>query len=173
MKEIFRLLAEYTIQANHDMIRILEQIPLAKVTQDVGAYYKSILGILNHLLLSNIYWMGHLAKLIPELKPILHELPNVQPKTPTDIIWDTLDSIKPALAGVDAQLKRLVQLLPEQKYVEGVKYASSKGGEQTLIPWQVLLHLFNHQTHNRGQVAVLLDQFGVENDYSSILWRKY
>jgi uncharacterized damage-inducible protein DinB len=33
----------------------------------------------------------------------------------------------------------------------------------------VLLHLFNHQTHHRGQVAALLDQTGVANDYPGIV----
>ena len=35
--------------------------------------------------------------------------------------------------------------------------------------WKVLLHCFNHQTHHRGQVAQLLDGFGVPNDYSTML----
>lgn len=35
--------------------------------------------------------------------------------------------------------------------------------------WLVFLHLFNHQTHNRGQIALILDQIGVDNDYSGIL----
>ncbi len=33
----------------------------------------------------------------------------------------------------------------------------------------VFLHLFNHQTHHRGQISVLLDQLGVENDYSNLI----
>ncbi len=171
MKEIFLLLAEYNIQANHDMIQILDQMPPAKIALDVGAYYKSFLGILNHVLLSNLYWIRRLAKFLPELGPILQDIPDVQPKTPKDIIWSTLDALKPVLTKVDDQLKRLVQLLSEQKYSELIKYTSSKGGERTMIVWQILLHLFNHHTHNRGQIAVLLDQMGIENDYSSILWR--
>jgi uncharacterized damage-inducible protein DinB len=35
--------------------------------------------------------------------------------------------------------------------------------------WLVLLHMFNHQTHNRGQIALILDQMGVDNDYSGII----
>lgn len=37
--------------------------------------------------------------------------------------------------------------------------------------WLVWLHMFNHQTHNRGQIeiAVILDQMEVDNDYSGIL----
>ncbi len=171
MKEIFQLLADYNIQANQDMINILEKVPAGKIMQDVGAYYKSILGILNHMLLSNIYWIRRLAKYLPELAPVLASTPNVQPKTPTDIVWPGLDALKRAMIDVDNQLKLMVQILPETKYSEGIKYSSSKGGEKTMILWQVLLHLFNHHTHNRGQVAVLLDQMGIENDYSSILWR--
>ncbi len=171
MKEIFQLLADYNIQANRDMLHILEQSPPTSVTQDVKSYYKSILGILNHMVLSNIYWIKRLAKHISELAPVLANVPDVQPQTPTEIVWTTLDALKINLVGIDNQLKRLVQVLPEAKYTESIKYTSSKGGEKTMIIWHVLLHLFNHHTHNRGQVAVLLDQFGIANDYSSILWR--
>ncbi len=173
MKEIFQLLVMYNIQANHDLIGILNKTPADKVTQDVGAYYKSILGILNHVLLSNIYWIRRLAKYLPELEPILQEIPNVQPQTPRDIVWDTLEKLKPVLSAVDAQIERLVSMLPDQRLTEEVKYTSTKGGERSIVVWHILIHLFNHHTHNRGQIAVLLDQMGIDNDYSSILWRNF
>ncbi|OLS13135.1 MAG: DinB family protein [Promethearchaeota archaeon CR_4] len=155
------------------MIQVLEKVPPGKVTQDVGAYYKSILGILNHMLLSNIYWIRHLGKYVQEIAPIAEQVPDARPNSPTDLLWPTLGALKPVLLNVDHQIRNLVQVLPENRFSEPVKYSSSKGGEKTMILWQVLQHLFNHHTHNRGQVAVLLDQLGVENDYSSILWRTY
>jgi uncharacterized damage-inducible protein DinB len=30
--------------------------------------------------------------------------------------------------------------------------------------------MFNHQTHHRGQVAQVLDEHGIENDVSNLIW---
>jgi uncharacterized damage-inducible protein DinB len=171
MKNVFQLLAEYNIQTDQDMIQIIDQLYPAKINQDVGAYYNSILGILNHMVLSIIYWVRRFAKYYPEIEPLLDDIPETPTASTADIVWSTMDDLKPIIAGLDQQIKRLVNELTEERYSDEIKYTSSKGGEGTMIAWKVLLHLFNHQTHNRGQIAIILDQFGIKNDYSSILWR--
>ena len=37
--------------------------------------------------------------------------------------------------------------------------------------WKTLLHWFNHQTHHRGQISMLLDLVGVDHDYLSLVTR--
>ena len=52
-----------------------------------------------------------------------------------------------------------------------IRYKNFKGEDQEQALWKPLLHWFNHQTHHRGQISVLLDLVGVNNDYSSLLPR--
>mgnify|MGYP006287278417 FL=1 len=49
-------------------------------------------------------------------------------------------------------------------------YQNSKGREFRQPLWQILLHMFNHQTHHRGQVAQALDELGIQNDVSNLIW---
>lgn len=167
MKELFQLLAEYNIQTNRAMIQVLEGVPAEQLSQDVGSFYKSIIGILNHMLTANVGWMKRLSSLFPELEEIPPKLPEIS--YDMGIVWETLDDLKPVLSEIDDLLKDLVELIPDEKFTDRLTYTNYRGEEVNKLAYHILLHVFNHQTHNRGMVAALLDQFGVENDYSNII----
>ena len=47
----------------------------------------------------------------------------------------------------------------------------SGGGDEVTTPLaQVFMHLFNHQTHHRGQVTTLLMQCGVDVGRTDLAW---
>lgn len=167
MKELFKLLAEYNLQTNHAMLQILEKLPPEKLTTDVGSYYKSILGILNHMLGANINWIRRISGLIPELEKIRSGLPEVS--YGSSLIWVTLDDLKKVLTEMDIRLKKMVELIPEAKFSERLAFTTFKGEKMDKSTYHMLLQVFNHQTHNRGMIAALLDQMGIENDYSNII----
>jgi uncharacterized damage-inducible protein DinB len=52
-----------------------------------------------------------------------------------------------------------------------LRYQDIRGKQQEKPAWRALLHFFNHQTHHRGQVSVLLDQMSVTNDFSNLIWK--
>jgi len=52
-----------------------------------------------------------------------------------------------------------------------IKYKNYKGENIEKEFWKTLLHWFNHQTHHRGQVSVLLDLLGIDHDYSGLVSR--
>ena len=52
-----------------------------------------------------------------------------------------------------------------------LKYKNLKGESLEKEFWKTLLHWFNHQTHHRGQISVLLDLVGVDHDYLSLVTR--
>jgi len=52
---------------------------------------------------------------------------------------------------------RFVDELEGSKLSSVIKYKNYKGEDQEQELWKTLLHWFNHQTHHRGQVSVLLD----------------
>ena len=64
---------------------------------------------------------------------------------------------------------RHVTCSPRSSMHQILQYKNWDGKEMQKPSWLVLLHMFNHQTHNRGQIALILDQMGVDNDYSGII----
>jgi uncharacterized damage-inducible protein DinB len=74
---------------------------------------------------------------------------------------------------MDDLIKEMVEEFSEEQYNQRVTYKDLKGKKQNKIVYHILLHLFNHQTHHRGQVALLLDQLKIENDYSNLILLDY
>ncbi len=170
MKEIFLLLADYNSLTNREMIGILEKLPAEKLTQDAGSFYKSILGLVNHIMLSDLTWLERFARPWPELESVKKRLPAIKFQKLTDLVWNSLEACKAARLELDETIRRAFRTIEDGHYEEVLSYKNFRGEEQNKIAWRAFLHMFNHQTHHRGQVALLLDQFKVENDYSNLIW---
>jgi uncharacterized damage-inducible protein DinB len=49
----------------------------------------------------------------------------------------------------------------------------AQGKERTVPGWVVAMHLFNHQTHHRGQATTLLKQLGKDPGVTDFPWMPY
>jgi uncharacterized damage-inducible protein DinB len=169
MKELFQLLSKYNAQTNAEMMGVLEKLSAEQITKDVHSFYGSILGLLNHILVSDVFGIKRFFKQFPELEQIRPKLPTFRMEGWKDIIWPSLAALKPIRTAVDEALKQACELLTEKQYASVLTYKNWDGKTMQKPSWLVLLHMFNHQTHNRGQIALILDQMGVDNDYSGII----
>jgi uncharacterized damage-inducible protein DinB len=171
MKELFQLLAEYNAKTNVEMIGILEKLPPERLAQDAGSFYRSILGLVNHILVSDVIWLGRFAHQFPELAFVEPRLPQLDMQKWTDIVWGSLAAYRPVRLDLDETIRQLFQRVADGSFGAELAFKNMRGVDQNKIAWRAFLHFFNHQTHHRGQVAVLLDQFQVENDYSNLIWK--
>jgi len=153
------------------MLEVLDKLPAGKLTEKNGLFFESIAGTLNHLLQADVLWLERFAANFPELGGVASKLPAVKPKDPKAISFADLPAFRKARAAVDEAIEEAMKLFPEGKYGSTLVYRNIRGEEQKKIAWQAVLHFFNHQTHHRGQVAAALDQFGVENDFSNLIWK--
>src|SRR4030042_3185001 len=169
MKELFQLLSKYNAQTNAEMMGILEKLAPEQITRDVRSFYGSILGLLNHILVSDVFGIKRFFKQFPELEQIRPKLPTFRMEGWKDIIWPSLAALKPIRTAVDEALKQACELLTEKQYASVLTYKNWDGKTMQKPSWLVLIHMFNHQTHNRGKIALILDQMAVANDYSGIL----
>ncbi len=168
--EVFKVLAKYNKLTNQQMIKVLEKVDPKKLTENLGSYYGSILGLLNHSMMADIDWMRTLGTHLSSLSfiPSLLERYSSAPSPPDQLHWKTLDEYKTVRAEVDELLERLVNSINPSQFKEVLKL-ERRHGTFEFITWHIILHLFNHETHHRGGVAVMLDQLKVENDYSSLI----
>ena len=132
-----------------------------------GAFYGSILGILDHVLQGDTLWLRRYKSVFNSKSlesPLLEaEVLKVDQKLSRNAEeWfhqrDKLDSL----------FISFLEDIPEEKLLEKLEYTNFKGIAKSHFLWQAILHTFNHQTHHRGEVSVLLDQMGIANDYSNL-----
>jgi uncharacterized damage-inducible protein DinB len=168
MKDQLQFLAEYNRKTNLELLAILEREDPAISFRQTGAYFKTILGTLSHILLSDIVWLGRLVSRDENLAATVGALPVVDPPEVIDRTWRDLAVFRAARQVADDCYAKLIRALPEDRLTEIIHYKNLKGEAQAKPWWIILLHLFNHATHHRGQVATLLDQAGVTNDFSGL-----
>ena len=171
IKDVFDLLAKYNTKTNQKVSDILEGLESSKLTEDLGAYFGSILGLLDHQLAADIGWFRALGENISawDFVPPLLESYSIERLPQKELHWKTLSEYKPVRVEVDKVLERMVNELDPDQFSTSFTIEGRRGKFENII-WRVLLQIFNHQTHHRGGISVLLDQLEIENSFSSLLF---
>jgi uncharacterized damage-inducible protein DinB len=145
-----RMMAGYNRWMNEKLYAACAQLSDDDRKRDRKAFFRSIHGTLNHVLLTDRGWLARFdgkpwpfRSLDEELYGDFDELRRERVKTDREV--------EEFLAGVSPE--RLDAPFSYQNYA-GQKFA------HPLAP--ALVHLFNHQTHHRGQATTLLSQLGVD-----------
>jgi uncharacterized damage-inducible protein DinB len=149
MKAHFILMAEYNAWANRRLYHMANQLPDELYRKDVGAYFKSMHGTLNHLLTADRIWLRRLTGT------------GENPTQLDAILCDDLASLTDARIQEDARIVQLVQSLEPAELDEPFAFRMRNGTPNQLERGEVLAHLFNHQTHHRGQAHTILTVLGV------------
>ena len=168
----FQGLSHYNRDMNARLLDGCEQLDSTELTKDRGAFFGSILGTLNHLLVADIMWMRRFVALS---SPATQHLRTAQqPPEPTaldEILAPDLARLRPWRQRLDEDIVTFCQALTQDDFAATLHYHNRRGDPFSKCFGAVLLHLFNHQTHHRGQITTLLSQLGVDvgaTDY--LLW---
>ena len=140
MLEQFRHLAGYNAWAN---ARIYEAVLLLDAEQqwrDVGLFFGSVGGTLNHILVADRVWMKRFTgegEHPTRLNAILqHDLAKLWQERQTE----------------DARIIAYADSLTDQRLQQTFTYRKMTTPDMvTSKLWPDLLHVFNHHTHHRGQ----------------------
>ena len=150
-------LARYNRWMNDKLYALAATLSDEARQRDRGAFFKSIHGTFNHLLLADRIWLarfagtsvpdgfmgpGGIRSLDQELYPDFAELRRERGRT-------------------DDDLSAWVEGLTPERLAAPLVYMR-RGQKEEFPLWWAVSHLFNHQTHHRGQVTTLLMQQGVD-----------
>ena len=149
----------YNQWMNESLYERCQPLDPGMLSRDLGAFFKSILGTLNHLLLADRLWMGRFTG---EAYPI----------TRLDtILYVDFETLRAERAMTDQALTDYLAGLTEADLDQPLHYTSVLSPEpRTLRLGDALLHVFHHQTHHRGQVTTLLSQLGVDFGETDLLF---
>ena len=125
----------------------------------MGAFFGSIHGTLNHLLLGDKIWISRFLQTQFEIKSLDQEL------------FSVYDDLKNERIIVDRDICNYVNSLDEEAiegYISFTSYVQK--AHRKFILRDCLLHFFHHQTHHRGQLSTLVSQLGIDIGVTDLLW---
>lgn len=149
MKLHFAMMAEYNAWANLRLYGMAKQLSDEQYRRNVGAYFHSMHGTLNHLLVADRIWMHRLTGA------------GDYPRALNAIVFDDLALLSAARLREDQRIIDFVQNLSDAQLEETWDYKTLNGTPHRQLRREILAHLFNHQTHHRGQAHAVLTALGV------------
>jgi uncharacterized damage-inducible protein DinB len=138
MHQHFRQMAAYARWANARLYAAALALPEDAYRRELGLFFGSLHGTLNHLVLTDRIWMGRLdgEEEVGPLDRILHA---------------DRHALVEARIATDVRLIALVDSFDEAALEGEIVYRNTRGDPFTQKLRDILAHLFNHQTHHRGQ----------------------
>ncbi|MEC9344155.1 MAG: DinB family protein [Pseudomonadota bacterium] len=159
MHEQFRMFAAYNRWANEKLYDAVATLPEEDYRRDVGAFFKSMNGTLNHLLVADRIWMRRFTG------------EGMNPDRLDAIIHPAFGDLRSARQAEDQRIIGYVAALSPQTLNETFSYTTITLPEpitQHLAP--ALSHFFNHQTHHRGQAHTILSLLGKKPPQLDLLY---
>ena len=151
MKQHFLMFAAYNAWANQRIYEVASELTKEEFTRDVGAFFKSMRGTLNHLLVTDKIW----------LKRFTGE--GDAPAALDTILYINFAKLRLARKVEDKRLVDWVGSRSEKAIAGRFTYMTvtdMRTVSQRVAP--ALAHLFNHQAHHRGQAHTILTVLGKE-----------
>ena len=140
----FHRFARYNAWANRRLYDACAGLSASDYKAKRPSFFGSIRATLNHILVADRIWLSRFESRSTDIKGL------------DEILYDGLPALTTARAAEDARILGFVGTLDDDSLPRTLRYRNMAGAPQeTPLAW-TLAHLFNHQTHHRGQVHGML-----------------
>ena len=145
----FRMFARYNRCANARLYGAAGRLPAEEYLKQRPAFFKSIHGTLNHLLVADRIWFGRI-------------LDGQAPPLKLDqMLYGDFIALEVARRAEDQRIVHAIEGMRPDRFTQPLDYRNTRGERFVQPLREVLAHVFNHQTHHRGQVHDQLSQTAV------------
>ena len=149
MKQLLQQYAAYNLWANKRIIETAQQLSNEQINKEIVSSFPSVYKTLLHLMeVENIWW--------ERLKL------NAHADIPDKIFTGNFENITQKLLQLSQQWIHWVQQATDQTIANVFAYQNSMKQDFNQPIYEMLLHLFNHQTFHRGQLVTMFRQLGLE-----------
>lgn len=146
---LYQRMALYNSWMTEKAYAAAEKMSDADRKEDRGAFFKSVHSTLNHILFADRAWMGRFTGKNYEIKGMGVDL------------YEDFAELKAAHLAMCADITAFADALTPQWLDEIHEWTSVTDKARRQRPrWLLVTHMFNHQTHHRGQLSTLLTQAG-------------
>lgn len=141
-------LFDYNYWANRKILDTAEKARLDQLQEPVGLSWNSIFETLVHVLNAERAWRFRVAEGTPPPSPL----------SPTD--YPDLAALRAAWNEEEAAMRAYLSGLTADDPDSIIAYRTFNGNTFESILWQILVHVVNHGTQHRGEVAHFLTVLG-------------
>ena len=142
----FQMLARYNRVANEKLFEVVAGLERTEYVKQRAGSFGSIHGLLNHIMLGDRIWMARFGGNGHHTPPL------------NTVLFDDFLELRSARADLDGQIEEFFLSLKKESLSCTFRYINNRGVEYVDTATVAIPHFFNHQTHHRGQVHVMLSQ---------------
>jgi len=148
MKQLLQQYAAYNIWANKKIIETANQLAEEQINKEIESSFPSVYKTALHLMeVENVWW--------ERLKLVEHT-------TLSGWFTGNFDELSKKLLELSQQWHSWIQNANEVNITHVFAYQNSKKEHFKQPVYEMLLHLFNHQTFHRGQIITMFRQLGLD-----------
>lgn len=148
MKQLLQQYSAYNLWANKKIIEQVNQLSEEQINREIVSSFPSVYKTMLHLVeVENVWW--------ERLKLFEHT-------TPPGWFTGNSDGLSKKLIQLSVQWYTWIEQTNEANITHVFAYQNSKKEQFKQPVYEMLLHLFNHQTYHRGQIVTMLRQLGID-----------
>jgi uncharacterized damage-inducible protein DinB len=148
--EHFQTLARYNSIVNQRLYDACSSLSDDDYRKERFGSFGSIHRTLNHILLGDRVWMDRFEGAGLTTPPL------------DTILYEEFAALRQARQNEDARIEIFMASLTDEFFASKIRYVNSKSLEFSDPALLVVPHMFNHQTHHRGQVHTMLSHAGIK-----------
>ena len=153
----FRRFADYNQWANTRLYDSCAELSDDDYFQSRPAFFGSIHGVLNHMMVADTIWTSRLRGTSPVIALDAE-------------LYAERAALRRAREAMDGDIIAIMASMNDADMAGDVTYKTTNGDPFTMARGALLQHFFNHQTHHRGQAHDLLSQTGVAPPVLDLLY---
>jgi uncharacterized damage-inducible protein DinB len=150
------LLYDYNRWANAQMLVACEQLTLEQWSRQLGHSWGSVHGVLTHMFAAEAIWLSRFNGTSPKTLRQEAEFP-------------TFADLERAWMQLELEFTQFIGGLTEKDLSRDVTYTNTKGLTYTNPLGPLLLHVANHCTHHRGEMAAMLTVLNIPHPEDELL----
>ncbi|PKF61127.1 damage-inducible protein DinB [Psychromonas sp. psych-6C06] len=156
------LMADYNQWMNQKVYEAVGTLSPEKLHQDQGAFFGSLFATLNHICVGDTIWLKRFATVLDKYEAYTPINDLEMPESLNTFLANNFIDLKDRRVLLDESILEITSLLTDEELLMPISYQNSKGVNANKTLFNLLMHMFNHQTHHRGQVTTLLSQSGID-----------
>lgn len=149
MKQLLQQYSSYNVWANKKILERLNQLSAEEIHKEIGSSFPSVYKTVLHITNTEYVWWQRL-KLTEHIESLM------------DNYSGSFEELSNKLLQLSRQWEEWVKEVNENNLNHVFSYQNTKKELFKQPVYEMLLHLFNHQSYHRGQLVMMLRQLGAD-----------